>query len=324
MNQKSDQYQVGFLCKQRQCYVAFFLLTIILACSWDAFGCLNPVGRELVGKSIEIEKISSADFLKNLTTHEGSEYWKQTLNELKQEQKDRPFLESRQNIAVAMLHLGQIKEAIQILEQIEKEDPGFYYTAANLGTAYELNGDNQKALKWISEGVNRNKDSHYATEWLHVKILEAKIALEKDPDWLQKHSVLGVDFESENISGQQIAAVDHFGQQRNLSQIETALVYQLHERLEFIKPKEGVVADLLFDLSRVFSLTRTQEHSDAVRDLALTYGSDHRPDASKKKSDETVSDDTSRNQNFLVYSGLIVGGLVCLLGLYFIKRRSIR
>lgn len=320
MNQKIGKDRVGLVWKRRQFYVALILLTLISAASLDAFACLNPAGSESVGTMIQIEKVSSTDFLKNLVTHEDSLYWEQTLKELKLEQK----WPSWQNIAVAMIHLGQIKEAIQILEKIEKEEPGIYYTAANLGTAYELNGDNQKALKWIREGVIRNKDSHYATEWLHVKILEAKIALEKDPDWLQKHSVLGVDFELDNVSGQQVAAVDHLGQQRNLSQIESALVYQLHERLEFIKPKEAVVADLLFDLSRVFSLTRTQEHSDAVRDFALTYGSDHRPDAFKKKADKISSDDTSSSPNYLVYSGIIIGALGCLLGLYFIKRRMMK
>jgi len=49
----------------------------------------------------------------------------------------------------------------------------------DLGTAYELAGKNEPALRWIREGLRRNPNSHKGTEWLHVKILEAKIEQEK-------------------------------------------------------------------------------------------------------------------------------------------------
>ena len=87
-----------------------------------------------------------------------------------------------------------MKEAIELLEELEKKSPGQYAVAANLGTAYELNGDNRKALEWIKKGVERNPESHFGTEWLHVKILEAKIAIEQNPEWLSNHSVLETDF----------------------------------------------------------------------------------------------------------------------------------
>jgi hypothetical protein len=37
-----------------------------------------------------------------------------------------------------------VKEAVAILEELEDKRPGFYFTAANLGTAYELSGENEK------------------------------------------------------------------------------------------------------------------------------------------------------------------------------------
>jgi hypothetical protein len=54
--------------------------------------------------------------------------------------------------------------------------------AANLGTALELLGNKEEALHWIREGIRRNPQSHEGTEWLHAKILEAKIAAQKDAD----------------------------------------------------------------------------------------------------------------------------------------------
>jgi hypothetical protein len=57
-----------------------------------------------------------------------------------------------------------------------------------------LTGKNEKALRWIREGLRRNPNSHSETEWLHVLILEAKIAAAKDPEWIKTHSVLALDF----------------------------------------------------------------------------------------------------------------------------------
>ena len=62
------------------------------------------------------------------------------------------------------------------------------------GSSVQHIGDNEQALHWISEGIRLNKDSHWGTEWLHVKILEAKIAAAKDPEWIKTHSVLELDF----------------------------------------------------------------------------------------------------------------------------------
>ena len=59
---------------------------------------------------------------------------------------------------------------------LERRYPGHHETAANLGTALELAGHDAPALQWIRIGIRRNADEHYGSEWLHVRILEAKIA----------------------------------------------------------------------------------------------------------------------------------------------------
>lgn len=171
--------------------------------------------------------------------------------------------------SVLYVREGRVPEAIAILEKLEQDEPGMYETASNLGTAYELNGENEKALHWIREGIRRNPDSHFGTEWLHVKILEAKLALAKDPDWLKKNTVLGLDPNKKSLSSESHAVFD--GAKINLDEIETALVYQLHERLFFVKPPDPTVADLLFDLERVFAVTRTSAHASEINKLAMSY-----------------------------------------------------
>ena len=74
-------------------------------------------------------------------------------------------LQTRNDIAVALMHTGKAREALSILEALEAQEPGKrYQTAANLGTAYELDGQLANAKRWITEAITRNADSHRGTE----------------------------------------------------------------------------------------------------------------------------------------------------------------
>lgn len=172
----------------------------------------------------------------------------------------------RSDYSIALMYLGRSKEAVELLKTLEKEQPGHYFVAANLGTAYELSGDNEAAARWIAEGIRRNPESHEGTEWLHLKILEAKIAQEKDPDYFKKHSVL--DLRPESVgSGASI------GQERlSPSQITKAIQHQLTERLQFVKPPDAAVASLLFDYAAIEAATGTLEFAEKVLHMSVDYG----------------------------------------------------
>jgi len=164
--------------------------------------------------------------------------------------------------AVFLMLDGKYKESIEKLLIEEKLHDKSYEVATNLGTAYELLGDNVKAYKWIEEGLKRNPDSHYGTEWLHVKILEAKLELSIDPDFMKNNHVIDVSYSGYNVT--------------------EALLYQLRERMLFVKPKDPIVADLLYsyalanandggfleysmealELSEKYDYTNSQELSD--------------------------------------------------------------
>lgn len=252
---------------------------LLLLVTSPVFACLNEIGSSTVSEGIYVEKLSPEEFLTAMLSHPGKTYWLGVLGELKVEDiRSRAYdkFTNRNNTAVAMLHVGMVGQAIKILEGLERTDPGSYYTAANLGTAYELNGENEKALKWIKEGITRDPDAHNGSEWLHVKILEAKIALERDPNWLTSNSVIGLH----KLSEEQLirpVATGNKGQAIDLKEVEAAIVYQLHERLEFIKPPEKVVASLLYDLSRIHAQRRETEHAAVIRAFAETYGPDLLP-----------------------------------------------
>jgi len=151
----------------------------------------------------------------------------------------------RSDYSIALMYLGRSKEAVELLQALEKEEPGHYFIAANLGTAYELTGNNEEAARWIAEGIRRNPESHEGTEWLHLKILEAKIAQEKDPDYFKKHSVL-------DLKPEHAAALVAVGDKRmESSEVAEAIQHQLHERMQFVKPPDPAVASLLFDYAAI-------------------------------------------------------------------------
>jgi tetratricopeptide (TPR) repeat protein len=186
--------------KQPILIILFFLMISLTASRADA--CLNPIGRFQVGKRIKVDGVSAQDFARDFVSHEDRKYWEKVKADIERRKKAYPYIDNRNNLAVALIHLGDVKNAIAILEELETKTPGQYVTAANLGTAYELNGENQKALDWIKQGINRKSESHYGTEWLHVKILETKLAMEKDANWLNNHSVLEMDFGNGDVPQQ--------------------------------------------------------------------------------------------------------------------------
>lgn len=287
-----------------------------------AYACLQPAGRAQVGKRIRIEGVSAPDLVRSLVSHEDRSYWEKTRAEVEKQRQKYPFIENRNNLAVALIHLGRVKEAVPVLEEAERKRPGQYFTAANLGTAYELSGENQKALDWIKEGVSRNEGSHFGTEWLHVKILEAKLALEKDGGWLKRHSVLGVDFRAgENTQQPERLATDHLGRRKSLAEIEYALIHQLHERLEFVKPPDPVVADLLFDLSNVLALTRTSEHAKAVYELSRSYGPGREDLVSSRPAAVSGAATRPPSRQYFSYGALAAAALLAAGGFYALLRR---
>jgi tetratricopeptide (TPR) repeat protein len=179
-----------------------------------------------------------------------------------QEQKyaKTPSLEFGNDLAVAKIFAGHYGAAITLLQTLEQRYPGGAKTASNLGTAFELVGNNAQALNWIKEGIRRNPEDHYGTEWLHVKILQAKIAVAADPNWLKHNHVLGVSFgDGSRAVAPASLPSDHLGNAIALADVSKAIDYQLDERLKFVTPPDAIIADLFFargdlaDLSHGFA-----------------------------------------------------------------------
>lgn len=172
----------------------------------------------------------------------------------------------RSDYAVALMFLGRSAEAVELLSKLEQEKPGEFFVAANLGTAYELSGNNADALKWINEGIRRSPQDHEGTEWLHAKILEAKIAQEKDAKYFEKHSVL--ELHPGKLGEKLVIGANTL----TLREVAKAIQYQLGERLQFVKTPDPAVASLLYDYAAIEAVTTSMESAQHILKMATQYG----------------------------------------------------
>ncbi len=179
---------------------------------------------------------------------------------------------ARNDYATVLIHRGEARKAVGILESVEAEHPGEYIVAANLGTAYELSGDLGQAHRWISEGIRLNPNAHEGTEWLHLRILESRQAVAKDPAWLKSHSVLGMNFGTGDAPEMSVTLPKGA---TNAEDVVKALTYQLHERMAFVPAPDPMVGGMLADLADLLSLFRSVDVAIPVYGLALNYGPLH-------------------------------------------------
>jgi tetratricopeptide (TPR) repeat protein len=163
------------------------------------------------------------------------------------------------DIAVSHIYLGNYNEALTILKRLQKENPEDYDIAANLGTVYELTGNNGLALQYIKKGMELNPQSHEGSEWVHVKILEAKLKMAKDPAWLDKNRVLntGVSFLSDRKD--------------ELAEKIADIEYQLKERVPFTPFPNRILGNIFDELGDLCATQQSIELAYIAYDFSLKY-----------------------------------------------------
>ncbi|MDB6130872.1 MAG: hypothetical protein JWM04_1979 [Verrucomicrobiales bacterium] len=246
--------------------IALILITTSLV-TFDAMGCINKAETSKSGKITSVDQGSGFDVTRE---------WESTKDKLKTEQFEEKRLRNstdfkdRNDYAVALIYTGRIEQAISLLLELEMEKPGIYYVASNLGTAYELAGNNGEALRWIREAIVRNPGSHKGTEWLHVNILEAKIKTKTDPGYLMTHTITGVNYGK--LLNPNDVAVRFDDKPLTVQQVYMALEHQLEERVSLVPAPDAVVASLLMELAQTMAITKSLDSTTNALDLAAKYG----------------------------------------------------
>ncbi|WP_343658740.1 tetratricopeptide repeat protein [Chryseobacterium sp.] len=161
-----------------------------------------------------------------------------------------------------LILLGRYQEAIDLYKKIESLEPGRYSTASNIGTAYELTGNNKEALKWIETALKIEPHSHLKSEWIHINILKAKI---RGVISVSSIDLIGKDFGNEKTPQSTLSKDD-------LQLLKMQIYYQLNERMTFVKPKNTIVAQLLFDLGNIALLMNQKYDAEKSYLQAIEYG----------------------------------------------------
>lgn len=191
-----------------------------------------------------------------------TQYLTAQLYELDKLWKTKKNIDDYSDYGVYLIYLGRYQDAKAVFHEIENMYPSRYATAANIGTIYELLGNNDSALYWIKEAVRIDPSSHMGSEWLHVKILEAKI---KGDEAINSHFLLGTDFGNDVKPHANMSQVE-------LEKLKDALYFQLNERVSFIKPEDKIVGLLLFELGNITALTDDVTAALRNYDKAVEYG----------------------------------------------------
>jgi len=255
----------------------------MLATTFPASACINEFGTNNQGEYIKPIGYAGQHLKPALVTPTDKNALIEWSGHVVEGVRKAPSFFNLINLSAVLIRFGKLPEAVTLLKFIEQKYPGKYQTASNIGTAYELMGRNEEALEWISEGMRRNPDDHFGTEWLHALILKAKLG--KFPAPAPGRSILNLDFGKEAMPKRPaLLSVGNRGQQLSLFDLGVALRYQLGERIHFVDAPDPLVAGMLLDWANLELLAGSVESADVLYDAAIRYGSKEAPMISKRKA----------------------------------------
>lgn len=234
------------------------LILLLFIISNFSFACLN-------GHNLKLKNGSYLYMDHGLGVATGHELMNRNLNNFLKEfdsiykkTKDVDYLSDK---GVILIFQKKYKEAIQLYLEIEKTHPNRYSTASNIGTAYELIGDNINALKWIEKSISIDPKSHKNSEWIHVNILKAKI----DNSLINSDFLINLNFGNDidlKVSNDKIKLYD----------LRQALFFQVNERATFIKGNDRIMALLYYELANLDFYIGNKQFAKEHYLLAIEYG----------------------------------------------------
>lgn len=246
--------------KTKHIQIILFLSCFIT--SKSVYSCINEY-RSLLNGQLSFKSIDNPTPRGRFNSSD-KEFLIQKLQEADSIYQLTKKIEDYSDLGALMVYTGQYNTAKKIFLEIERRQPRLYHTAANLGTTYELLGSNDSALHWIRQAIAINPKSHNGSEWIHIKILEAKVRAKNDETYLWKENVLGLDFGDDKIPINKNTL--------SLDILENHLYHQLNERMTFIKPKDPIMAQLLFELGNVYAISKDVKSGLQAYQAAHEYG----------------------------------------------------
>ena len=140
----------------RTIFKVFGTFLILSFSGASASACLWITGTTYEGQPKRASGIGSATYLRSFLSMDHYDAGIKMQSTL----ANSTNFNDRGDYAVSLVYVGKTREAVELLEGLESEQPGTYIVAANLGTALELLGRNDEALYWIREGIRRMKEQN--------------------------------------------------------------------------------------------------------------------------------------------------------------------
>jgi len=211
------------------------LLTLLFFSLWSkaVLACGNFYGHTLDGEIRYTHDIYLSATMLSFDT----DWLRSQKQAYKEKIKEAPHnFQYKSDLSLILMQLGMIDSTLSILRPLIKLYPTEYNVVANLGTAFELKGKLDSALILIRKGYELNPDSHRGSEWIHIKILEAKIkAKNRNPIWMQRNPIITME-ELEQRLGEG---------KRKAEQVNLDFNYQIRTRVPFTPAPNEVLSNLL-------------------------------------------------------------------------------
>ncbi|RUT71160.1 tetratricopeptide repeat protein [Flavobacterium cupreum] len=240
----------------------FKVFVVLVLVSFKTFACLNGETKVLAnGVEAYIDHDGLVPQGHNFFRGEYPKLIIQ-LDSLYKETNDLDYISDKGYLLIV---LGKYHEALKLYLNIEKIESNRYSTASNLGTLYELMGENQKAYDWIKKSVAINPESHNSSEWLHLKILEAKI---RNLSNISGQFLTNASFGTTGIPETKLS-------KKEIDKLAKAVYFQVNERISFIEPKDNIISILLFELGNLVELKGEHENALQIYRKAREYGYDN-------------------------------------------------
>jgi len=93
----------------------------------------------------------------------------------KLEKKNPRNADDKADLGAMYIRLGDAGKAVELLRAAQREHPNHFFIAANLGTAWHMQGNLAQAADALREAVRLAPGKHQAAEQLHLKLVQQRM-----------------------------------------------------------------------------------------------------------------------------------------------------
>jgi hypothetical protein len=202
------------------------------------------------------------------------------------------------DLGALYVRLGDSGKAVQLLRNAQREHPNSFRVVANLGTAWQLQGDLEQAATWLTQTVRLAPGKVLKPEEYHLKLVRLRQRQGRDAQELD--DLFGIRYAAD--SGKYEPGKLGAEQRKKLPADAAAIVQQLALWL----PADG---RLLWQLEELANAHGDVKTAAAIMDGCVNEFGMHAPDLRRhRQAARAVADELGRNADVLGAAKAAHGG----------------